>query len=67
MIDLDEFLTHLEVQTNLLNEAKREQELYERGVIAMRQSRGLDAKDFAVGKWEREVEIVIDPIIKESK
>lgn len=37
MLDLDEFLTHLEVQTNILNEKKRERELYERGVKAMRE------------------------------
>ena len=40
MLDLDEFLTHLEVQTNILNEAKREQELYERGAKAMQELYG---------------------------
>lgn len=38
MLDLDEFLTHLEVQTNILNEKKREREIYERGVKAMREA-----------------------------
>jgi hypothetical protein len=38
MIDLDELVTHLEVQTNILNEKKAERELYERGVIAMREA-----------------------------
>ena len=38
MTDLDEFLTHLEVQTNILNEKRAERELYERGVIAMREA-----------------------------
>jgi hypothetical protein len=40
MLDLDEFIAHLEVQTNILNERKREQELYERGVKAMRELYG---------------------------
>jgi hypothetical protein len=35
MIDLDELSAHLQVQTNILNEAKREREIYERGVQAM--------------------------------
>ena len=35
MFNLDELLAHLEVQTNILNEAKRERELRERGVRAM--------------------------------
>jgi hypothetical protein len=38
MINLDELVTHLEVQTNILNEKKAERELYERGVIAMREA-----------------------------
>lgn len=38
MIDLDELVTHLEVQTNILNEKKAERERYERGVIAMREA-----------------------------
>ena len=38
MTDLDEFLTHLEVQTNILNEKRAERERYERGVIAMREA-----------------------------
>lgn len=35
MLDLDELLAHLEVQTNILNEKRAEQERYERGVRAM--------------------------------
>ena len=38
MIDLDELSAHLEVQTNILNEQKRQKELYERGVQAMREA-----------------------------
>jgi hypothetical protein len=38
MIDLDELSAHLQVQTNILNEKKAERELYERGVIAMREA-----------------------------
>ena len=38
MIDLDELVTHLEVQTNILNEKRAERERYERGVIAMREA-----------------------------
>jgi hypothetical protein len=37
MIDLD-LSEHLEVQINILNEKRREQERYERGVIAMREA-----------------------------
>lgn len=35
MLDLNELSEHLEVQTNILNEKRRERELYERGVKAM--------------------------------
>ena len=35
MLDLDELLAHLEVQANILNEKRAEQERYERGVRAM--------------------------------
>jgi hypothetical protein len=35
MLNLDELITHLEVQTNILNEKRAEQERYERGVKAM--------------------------------
>jgi hypothetical protein len=38
MINLDELSAHLQVQTNILNEKKAERELYERGVIAMREA-----------------------------
>lgn len=40
MIDLDELLAHLEVQTNILNEKRREREIYERGVKAMQEAYG---------------------------
>jgi hypothetical protein len=42
MLDLDEFLTHLEVQTNILNEKRAEQERYERGVKAMREASNIE-------------------------
>jgi hypothetical protein len=35
MLNLDELMTHLEVQTNILNEKRAEQERHERGVRAM--------------------------------
>jgi hypothetical protein len=38
MLDLDELLTHLEIQTNIMNEKRAEQERYEQGVRAMRES-----------------------------
>jgi hypothetical protein len=38
MIDLDELSAHLQVQVNIMNEKKAERELYERGVIAMREA-----------------------------
>jgi hypothetical protein len=38
MLDLDELLTHLEVQTNILNEKRAEQERYEQGVRAMKEA-----------------------------
>ena len=38
MIDLDELLAHLDVQTNILNEKRAEKELYERGVRAMQEA-----------------------------
>jgi hypothetical protein len=34
-MNLDELVAHLEVKTNILNEKRAEQELYERGVKAM--------------------------------
>ena len=34
-MNLDELIAHLEVKTNILNEKRAEQELYERGVRAM--------------------------------
>ena len=38
MLDLNELSEHLQVQTNILNEKRAEQERYERGVIAMREA-----------------------------
>ena len=37
-MNLDELSEHLQIQTNILNEKRAEQELYERGVIAMREA-----------------------------
>ena len=37
-MNLDELIAHLEVQTNILNEKRAEQERYEQGVRAMRQA-----------------------------
>lgn len=38
MIDLDELLAHLEVQTNIMNEKRAEQARYEQGVRAMKEA-----------------------------
>jgi hypothetical protein len=38
MLNPDELIAHLEVQTNILNEKRREREIYERGVQAMQQA-----------------------------
>ncbi len=38
MLNLDELIAHLEVQTNILNEKRAEQERYERGVKAMQEA-----------------------------
>jgi hypothetical protein len=38
MLDPKELSAHLQVQTNILNEQKAEREIYERGVIAMREA-----------------------------
>lgn len=37
-MNLDELSEHLQVQTNILNEKRAEQERYERGVRAMREA-----------------------------
>ena len=35
---VDEFVESMQVKVNILNEQKREREIYERGVIAMREA-----------------------------
>lgn len=37
-MDRDEFAHRLEVRANIAREAQREREIYERGVIAMREA-----------------------------
>lgn len=37
-MNLEELSEHLQIQTNILNEKRAEQERYERGVEAMRQA-----------------------------
>lgn len=37
-MNADELIAHLEVQTNIMNEKRAEQEKYERGVKAMREA-----------------------------
>jgi len=37
-MNLNELVAHLEVQTNILNEKRAEQERYERGVKAIREA-----------------------------
>lgn len=41
-MNLDELSEHLQIQTNILNEKRAEQERYERGVIAMRQASNVE-------------------------
>lgn len=41
-------LRHYEVQQNIADEIKREREMYERGVKAMRDAQGIEASDYAV-------------------
>ena len=41
-MNLDELVAHLEVRTNVLNEQKREREIYERGVKAMREASNVE-------------------------
>jgi hypothetical protein len=41
-MNLDELSEHLQVQTNILNEKRAEQERYERGVQAMRAASNLE-------------------------
>jgi len=38
MLDLNELSAHLEVQTNILNEKRAEQEKYEQGVRAIKEA-----------------------------
>jgi hypothetical protein len=38
MLNLDELIAHLEVQTNILNEKRMEKERYEQGVRAMQEA-----------------------------
>jgi hypothetical protein len=40
-MELEQLIAHLEVQTNILNEKRAEQEKYERGVRAMREAQGV--------------------------
>ncbi len=47
-MNLDELVAHLEVQTNILNEKRRERETYERGVKAMAEAKGIEASDYSV-------------------
>lgn len=44
MLDLNEFSEHLQVQTNIMNEKRRERELYERGVKAMAEALGKESQ-----------------------
>jgi len=37
-VTVDEFVESMQVKVNILNEQKREREIYERGVIAMREA-----------------------------
>ena len=41
---VDEFVESMQVKVNILNEQKREREIYERGVIAMREALGKESQ-----------------------
>ena len=41
-------LRHYEVQQNIADEAKREREVYERGVKAMQDAKGIDPSNYSV-------------------
>ena len=43
-MNLDELVAHLEVKTNILNEKRAEQELYERGVRAMAEASNTESQ-----------------------
>ena len=43
-MNLDELIAHLEVKTNILNEKRAEQELYERGVRAMAEASNTESQ-----------------------
>jgi len=42
MLDLDELSAHLQVQTNILNEKRAEQEKYEQGVRAIQEATNVE-------------------------
>jgi hypothetical protein len=43
-MNLDELVAHLDVKTNILNEKRAEQELYERGVRAMAEASNTESQ-----------------------
>lgn len=45
---IEEFIESMQVKVNILNEQKREREIYERGVKAMKDAQGIEASDYAV-------------------
>lgn len=45
---VEEFIESMQVKVNILNEQKREREIYERGVKALRDAQGIEASDYAV-------------------
>ena len=56
---LIELVEQMQVRVNIMEEEKRQQEFYNKGVEAMRLAKGTDSSDFAIGKWERVVELHI--------
>ena len=45
---IEEFIESMQVKVDILNEQKREREIYERGVKAMKDAQGIEASDYAV-------------------
>jgi hypothetical protein len=49
----------MQVQINIAEEAQREKDFYNKGVEAMRLSRGTEASDFTAGNCSKVIDLVI--------
>lgn len=50
----------MEVKVNIMEEERKAKALYEQGVKAMRQAKGLDASDFSVGNNAHVKDLIIE-------